>query len=526
MKKKPFIRHFGSVNQRKAGGTSKWSAEEFFCNAHLSIRYHDLHKQGFQLNENEKSTIINCYRRLYSDGNFMNKIELGFVDNIESELKKSANKQPISLTSILKHYTNLPVKVDDKETKLFKAGTPLAENYCDSSTLFKKIQKDLRKYVVDGEVCMTVIYSSSELIQLPTQFVRINEYSVDNEFIKLYGYKLYNEGYYFKVWILEISGTEDSLSESMKGRLRNLRINLTRIHAEKETIRILLSGIKNGKVVFAEGSKKLALIDTYLKIMAEKLFKKTRYNLEQADMLDFALQSEDVVSPGSFSSLEESIHYFSDQHTRVNIEKLLNLMNTDNKKLILFISSSPAGKNPLDFGKELKKIQDTLEASADRGNFKIEVQTGVIKNDLPSILNKKRPDYLHITLHASETDGLYFENAAGQALPMSADEFAQVLQLISKKHKPEVIVLSACNSKPHAEAVKAYCNHVIGTKAVFPERAAVVYAHRFYEMLFNDNSTDIPFCHDAAILGISQNVPPFAPVGEIPVHEIPVIYNA
>jgi hypothetical protein len=189
------------------------------------------------------------------------------------------------------------------------------------------------------------------------------------------------------------------------------------------------------------------------------------------------------------------------------------------------IISNPRGKNPLDFGKELKKIKDALEQSADRGNYRIELEPGVIKDDLAHLLDKYKPDYLHITLHSSFTDGLYFESKSGEPAAMSSEEFAKIVALVSGKRRPQVIVLSACNSKAHAEAVKTYCGYSIGMNAVFPERASIVYAQRFYEMLFNDNYTDIPYCHKAAILGIEQTVPAFEPEDGVPVQNIPVLIN-
>ncbi|HYF30430.1 MAG TPA: hypothetical protein VD993_04875 [Chitinophagaceae bacterium] len=526
MKRKPFLRKFGRVNQRNAGGSDDWSAEEYYCNARLSIRYSDLHKHGFPVTENMHSSITYCYRRFYSDGYFMNKAELGFIDNVEAVLNRSVDKQPLSLAAVLKYYVNLPVEVAGKKLKIYKAGEQLAQDFCDSTTVFKLIQKDQHQYVVDGELCITLIYHSNENVQIPTQAVLIKEHKVGDEFIRVYGYKLHNDGYYMKAWIIEIPRPEKQLSRAMSGLLRNLRINLMRIHAEKETIRILLNGIKSEKVKLTEGSKQADLVDSYLEDTSKKLFKKKRANIEQADMLDFALQSEDVAQPGSFSSLETSIHYFKDLYTRKNVDKLLEHMSVDKRKTILFLTSSPSGKNTLDFGKEFRTIMDAWEASVDRGNYvKPDIIPDVKKAELMKVLDKHRPDYLHISLHASETDGLYFQDDAGKATPMSAAEFAQILKLVSKKKKPQVIILSACNSKAHAEAVKEFCGYAMGTTMVFPEKAGVVYARCFYETLFNENSTDIPYCHDAAVLGVQQKVPPFSAIEGVEVHTIPVLVN-
>ena len=321
MKKKPFVRKFGSVTPRSYGGVEEWSAEDYYCNAHLSIKYHDLDKKGFAVTDTNKTAVLKCYRRFFSDGKFMGKMELGFIDNMEAVMARMAEKKPVNITSILAHYANLQVAVNGKTIKLYKAGVPFAQNFCDSSTVYKMVQKDLQQYIVDGEICFTVIYSTGQAIELPTRAEKINEYDVKGEVIRLYGYRMHHEGYSFKVWIIELPCAEKDLSVKLKGILRNLRINLLRIHAEKETVRILLNSINDETITLQPGSAKTELADNYLKEIAEKLFSKKRYKLEQEGMLDFALQSENVAMPGSFSTLENSIHRFSDQYTSKNIEQ-------------------------------------------------------------------------------------------------------------------------------------------------------------------------------------------------------------
>ena len=529
MQRKPFIRHFGRVKQRMGGGSEDWSAEEFYCNSHLAIKYDNLHEQGYAIGERKKTIVSKCYRRLYSDGRFMNKIELGFVDNLETLLYDRRKQDPISLVPIIKHYADLPVKVRDQSVKLFKAGPLLAANFCDSSTIRGMVSDELHPYVVNGEICILAILSPNESIELPREAVKIDDYTPNKyQSVQVYGYKLHHEGYLFKVWFLKLSRFESILKEKngLAVILRKIRINLARIHAEKETVRLLLNGIKAEKVTFPPDGEKARLVDSYLKKTAEKLFKKTRANLDVQQVLDFALQSEDVAQPGSFSSLEESVYYFSDQYTRNNIDQLLEKMIVERKKTILFITSSPNGKNPFNFGQELKKIKDALQASTDRANYRIEVETGVQKDDVLKLLIRYMPDYIHITLHASKVNGLYFENADGDALLMDVAEFAKTLALYSLRKKPQAILLSACNSLPHAEAVRTSTLYAMGTQQVFPDKAAIVYATYFYEMLFNDTNPDISFCHQAALFGIQKNLPAFDDIDGLPVHEIPVLLQA
>lgn len=523
MQRKHFLRNFGQVAERKRGGSNDFAAEESYCSARMSIRYKDLHKQAYQLETGQSVVIYNSYRRLYADGYFLTKLELGFIDNLENRLATTSKEEEVPLISYLKHYlSGITCTVHGTDTLHYKAGKLLAANYCEATSTRKKDAPKYQQYVKDGQVCMVLVYTSNDNIILPKQAKKINEYSANDEFIKLYGYKLHLDDSYYKVWLIETTLPEQQLSQPLRNLLRRLRINLLRIHAEKETVRMVLNALKTGLVEVPEQSRQASTVQTYLKKASEKLFKKDRYALDQTDMLAFALQSEDTLQPGEFVTLEESVQLSINHLIKENVQRLLEKMEQQEKKLILLLSSSPTNKNPLDFGKELRQIEDALESSVDRGNFAIKPITAVKKAELLSLLNKYKPHYLHITLHASAVDGLYFESPTGQPAALSSDEFAEILNVISRKHKPEVIVLSACNSQQHALAAKPYCQYSVGMRMVFPEKASVLYAKCFYDMLFNDMNTDLETCHLAGVLGIKQSQPPFTAIDESPVHEIPV----
>ncbi len=508
---RPFIRHFGSVKKRDYGGIEQWAGEEFFCDARRSLRYADLHKQIFSLKEGVNVESVNCHKRFYADGKFMNKVEVCLTNNIETLAEK--NNTPVNMIPLLKFYAELPVQVNGTSTQLHRAGRQLAKLYCNSSVLHTKPKKDLSKHIMDGEVCMLLIYAASEMLQLPAQAKKINEYSSKDgsATISLYGYTLFLNGYYLKVWMIQIPYYDEKVKSAVNSVLRNLRIVLMRLHAEKETIRALLNGLKTGKIKLAARGAKTKMVMDYLKDAYEQLFKKRRFNIDQGDMLNFALQSENMASPGSFSTLQKNI---KDEFIRKNMGRFLEGSYAEDKKMILFICSSPNDKNPLDFSKDFKAIKDSRENSADKASYTIEIETGVKRTDLGKLLDKYRPDILHVTMHAAD-QGLFFEDGNGDISAMGPDELADLLKIQGSIHRPDIVVLSACNSSQHAKAIKNHCNYVVGTNNVFPERAAVLYALAFYSMLFNDYNTSVQTCHEAGLHAIRYAEKPFAPIKKI-----------
>lgn len=206
----------------------------------------------------------------------------------------------------------------------------------------------------------------------------------------------------------------------------------------------------------------------------------------------------------------------NDQYKNTIIKKALNE--------ILFICSSPKDKNPLDFGAEFRKIKDAKAKGSNRDSFNIEIETGVEADELINKLTQKPyPDIIHISMHASKSEGLYFEDKNKNEKPISADELAEIFDLFSEIHQPELVILSACNSINHAQAIKPYAKYIVGTTDFLPDEVAIIYANRFYEMLFDGKTID--FAHKAACLSIKQ-----APIAEedknrlkTPLHKIPVL---
>ncbi len=521
---KRFIRHFGSVQQRNAGGSDDWPGEGFFCNSHLVMRYENLHKQGFELVPDIKTAIFNSYRRYSSAENFLGRMEAGFVDNIEGLISKlKPGKETIQLEAILDHYCDLPVMINGKQAKLSLIGKKLADNYYLESIPVKTIPQKKNKVVKAGDVVIVMVFSSNEAFKLPGYAFLVDEIELPGETVKLklHGCRFKHGDIPYKVWLIELPLKIHEHSKQVKSTIRNLRINLLRIHLEKETIRILLNGIKSKEVLIEPGSQQAQVADDYFEKTGQKIFQETRFSIDQKKLLDFALHSENSAEPGSFIQLEESIYNFKNKYVKKNIEQLLTKMA---KKIILFICTSPRDTNPTGFDDEYKKIKDALRAGTDRDNYDIDIETSVKKDTFFDLLNRYKPDYLHLCMHTTLKDGLYFEDDNKEVFPMPVKEFAEIIKLYSDKHKPVCIILSACNSKAHAEAVKDYCNFAIGTQRVFPAEAGIVFASGFYETLFENNSSDIAYCHKGGIQAIKSSKLDFG-IYDIPVYDIPVLIN-
>lgn len=125
------------------------------------------------------------------------------------------------------------------------------------------------------------------------------------------------------------------------------------------------------------------------------------------------------------------------------------------------------------------------------------------------------PEIVHISMHASKSKGLYFEDGL-----MTEEALKDYMKLVSSLHKPKLVVLSACNSIKYTEAVKPYAENVIGTVDFLPDLVSILYAKTFYQSLFNKKP--IAFAHQSANLAVKHGDFSEAQKNQIktPLHEI------
>jgi hypothetical protein len=176
----------------------------------------------------------------------------------------------------------------------------------------------------------------------------------------------------------------------------------------------------------------------------------------------------------------------------------------EKKSRILFLCSSPENKNQLNFLKELKTIQESYNSAKGRDYFEEpEIRTCISKKDFRKLILEKRPDIIHLSMHCSKYEGLFFEGKEGEIQPISPDQLAKYFEVISMEYRPNLLIISACNTEAHAKAVTPFCEYVVGTKDAIPDKSSIIYAESLYSCIFNYNK--IETAHNAAIISLSES---------------------
>ncbi|HSK00044.1 MAG TPA: CHAT domain-containing protein [Kofleriaceae bacterium] len=147
------------------------------------------------------------------------------------------------------------------------------------------------------------------------------------------------------------------------------------------------------------------------------------------------------------------------------------------KHTILFLAANPTGTDRLALDREARAIQVELERSGHRDRFELETRWAAEPLDLLRELRKLRPTVVHYSGHGGH-EGLYFQAVDGTTQLVSTDALEATVGAAGAS--VQVIVLNACYTEPHAEALLAHVDCVVGTSGALLDDAARSFAIGFY----------------------------------------------
>ncbi|WP_183562716.1 hypothetical protein [Mucilaginibacter sp. SP1R1] len=318
--KSPFIRNFGCVKDRLKGGSEFWGSEDKFCDARGVMQFAKL-----------SSGTKPIYRRFFSDGLFMNKLEIGLEH--KEYYNVLTDTTVFDLEEVLKNLSQLKVNFKNKNNSvpvsLFESGKNIAACYADASTSAKLRNKYIYNNLVSGSPLSLVVYDKNTSVKLPAnaKMVLSEIESIKHiESVTLHSIMLPIGNQRLKMWLLGIPNLGKKLNNSDQTlwdkTLRDLRINLSRIHIEKETTAVILTNINTRSIRFKKQSEEANRIEFYLKKVSKKILKKERFNLDQNNLLDFALKCDIDVYAGENQTLEELLDFIEDTYLKNDLKQI------------------------------------------------------------------------------------------------------------------------------------------------------------------------------------------------------------
>ena len=144
-----------------------------------------------------------------------------------------------------------------------------------------------------------------------------------------------------------------------------------------------------------------------------------------------------------------------------NIKKFTAVQQT--RKTILFITSSPNNLSVQNVDRQERSIKEAMRDKRKEDFYEIKRIGFVQPEDLIDEIEDAKPDIIHFYMHNNTETGLYFERGNGEVVPIEPKKMTAIFKVISKNKKIECVVLNACNSYMHVEAIKPFVSNIVYT---------------------------------------------------------------
>lgn len=189
--------------------------------------------------------------------------------------------------------------------------------------------------------------------------------------------------------------------------------------------------------------------------------------------------------------------------------------------LILFLAANPTGTSRLCLAEECAAIERELRA-ANHG-FELQSRWAVTIDELMYHLNALRPTVIHFSGHggsgspvatgppsrdvvaaedADDRAGIYLQDATGAPQLVTAGALTSLIE--SAAPATRIVVLNACYSDAHAEALCRVVDCVVGMAGAIADDTALAFSTSFYRALVHQRSVGNAVAQVSATLAAKQ----------------------
>ena len=181
-------------------------------------------------------------------------------------------------------------------------------------------------------------------------------------------------------------------------------------------------------------------------------------------------------------------------------------MTDESIKTILFLAANPTATRRLRLDIEVREIQEGLQRSGQRHQFKLTQQVAVRPQDVRRAMLDVRPQIVHFLGGGTRYAGLVLEDDSGREREVAPEAIASLFELFA--NQVECVIFNTCYSEIQAEAVSQHINYVIGTSQGIGDKAAIEFAIGFYDALGAGRSIEFAYkfgCNAIAIAGLAEH---------------------
>lgn len=322
-----YVRRFGAMRPRRRGGLEGLVGEEAYCRAHRGFIFPPFLGRVPLGNDHYRFQAVCAFRRLFSDGAAVCRLEVGL-----REKHQNGSPDAEALSDIVLDVLNLQVKIPghgalrSEHKKIQFCGSSLSQSYLNATSKASGIAQLQPWWVSAGSPCLV----------LECDEQRVTATLPHSRQVAVYG-EIRVEASFFEsnrvpicVWILKYPAgifSRDQGNPKVADQLRRLRLHLLRLHAERETLKVILRNIQTGRLEPARGTPRSTTLQAYLRNASFLLQREKSHGFEQRSILDAVRRFTNLVRPGEETTLQASLERLG---VRGNVQRQVNSLVSGN----------------------------------------------------------------------------------------------------------------------------------------------------------------------------------------------------
>lgn len=313
-----FIRSSGDITYRRKKGVSEWAGEELYCRSKLALRFPNRLGEMQSVSGSVKATVVNTFRRFYSTGPVA-RLEVALQLDVQSE---SFNKvSALEWVGLLRDILHIPMhkrnlsrknpsdsmqaiqsKKASKTVELIHARKDIAQHYL-AATTNRKLEPPVKPqpwWYVPGTPALVI--EVKEGCSLPMVFPHTRHVlDVPEASASIYHARLeFDKKQSCSAWFMVMGdGDPDAV--------RRLRINLTRLHAERECLHRVLANIQTsntGRIKIGDSFPQLDAINSYINKALKSIQKPKQFGIDRRSMFEVAHDAFGIALEGHEATLQ------------------------------------------------------------------------------------------------------------------------------------------------------------------------------------------------------------------------------
>lgn len=303
-----FVRSLGVARRRPGGGSTIWPSEQSYCDASRAIRF-PIEDGRSVLHANAKRPMNCVFRRFFCDGLAMMRLEIGLKLEDQKNIGRIVHEvmslpvnipKPCIPTPGGRHISRpTPNKPEVSRHTLGTCGNALAQLLVASTT--QRNGRGERWWIRPGFPMLLLEFEHGQNApRLRGDLLRGLNIPPHYRFQVQSTPLLYN-GMPLTTWLIRRRDYADV------DAMRRIRIDLSRLHAERESMRQILIHLDEKNITIRRGAEPSERLQRFLADVSKVFFAKKRYGFNQSEILRLAYSLDDLVTAGERLGVERAL---------------------------------------------------------------------------------------------------------------------------------------------------------------------------------------------------------------------------